>query len=120
MTESVTPPEVDAEQLRLKQESVHQILAERYRDILDLTDADSERYRTLSKKISDALSDDNPSLLKHILSQHILENPEKLIRMKLPSFPLPLKEELMVRKVMDSCPFKSAISCFGGKYRIVN
>ncbi|CAM0512494.1 unnamed protein product [Fasciola hepatica] len=114
MTESVTPPEENSEQAYLKQESAQLLLAERYKDILDLTEADRERYSTLSRKISDALSDDNPSMLKHILSKHILENPEKLIRMKLPSFPLPLKEELMVRRIMDSCPFKSAISCFGG------
>ncbi|KAF5398142.1 Cactin protein cactus binding domain C terminal [Paragonimus heterotremus] len=95
-------------------ETVHQILAERYKDFLYLSDADRQRYTFLSKRMNDALQADDPAALKTVMYQHISEHPEKLIRMKLPSLPLPLKEELMVRNVMDSCPFKAAISCFGG------
>ncbi|OON19879.1 hypothetical protein X801_04245 [Opisthorchis viverrini] len=97
-----------------ERETIQQLLAERYRDFLQLTEEDRKRYTVLSKKITDALQADNPSALKFIISQHIHENPEKLIRMKLPSLPMPPSEELMVRNAMDSCLFKAAISCLGG------
>ncbi|TGZ64425.1 hypothetical protein CRM22_006384 [Opisthorchis felineus] len=97
-----------------ERETIQQLLAERYRDFVQLTEEDRKRYTMLSKRITDALQADDPSALKSIISQHIHDNPEKLIRMKLPSLPMPPSEELMVRNAMDSCLFKAAISCLGG------
>ncbi|CAH8513238.1 unnamed protein product [Schistosoma turkestanicum] len=73
------------------------------------------RYENFSlSELSSALHGDDPSSLKRTISNHIYSDPEKLIRMKLLTFPLPPNEELMVRRVMDSCPFKALLSCFGG------
>ena len=103
-----------------EQETIQHLLAERYKDFLNLTDEDRNRYHVLSKRMHDALQADDPSALKSIISQHIFDNPEQLIRKKLPSIPLPPREELMVRNVMDSCPFKAAISCIGGTFYLEN
>ncbi|CAH8544715.1 unnamed protein product [Dicrocoelium dendriticum] len=97
-----------------QEEAARQFLSERYKEFLQISDEDRRRYVTLSKKMHDALDNNDPSVLKSVIYQHIWENPERFIRMKLPSLPLPLREELMVRNVMDSCPFKSLISCLGG------
>ncbi|GAA49403.1 hypothetical protein CLF_103019 [Clonorchis sinensis] len=79
-----------------ERETIQQLLAERYRDFLQLTEEDRKRYTVLSKRMTDALQADDPSALKSIISQHIHEDPEKLIRMKLPSLPMPPSEELMM------------------------
>lgn len=91
-----------------------QMLAERYKHILDLSDADRARYVNLAKSMEVALEADNPVTLKSIISRHIQDNPNRIFRMKIPSLPLPLKEELMIRHVMDSCPFKATLSCCAG------
>ncbi|CAH8548033.1 unnamed protein product [Heterobilharzia americana] len=94
-------------------QSLKELLYERYKDYLDLSDADRNRYASFSKELTNGLKSDDPGCVKRIISNHIHSDPEKLIRMKLLPFPLPPNEELMVRRVMDSCPFKAALSCFG-------
>ncbi|CAL8106558.1 unnamed protein product [Calicophoron daubneyi] len=108
MSESVEAP-LDAEQ-----QAVMDFLAERYKNFLTMTDADRQHYLELSKRIDAALQDDNPVSLKKVIYDHIAEDPERLLRMKLPTLPLPTREEMVVHRVMDSCPFKSMISCVGG------
>ncbi|CAH8856425.1 unnamed protein product [Trichobilharzia szidati] len=95
-------------------QSLQELLYERYKDYLDLSEADRNRYANFSKELTNALHGDDPSSLKRTITNHIHSDPEKLIRMKLLPFPLPPNEELMVRRVMDSCPFKASLSCFGG------
>ncbi|KAH8870464.1 Mitochondrial import inner membrane translocase subunit TIM22 [Schistosoma japonicum] len=97
-----------------EEKSVRELLYERYKDYLNISDEDRNRYIKFSKELSTALQSDNPSSLKAAIGNHIYSNPEKLIRMKLLTFPLPPSEELMVRRIMDSCPFKALLSCFGG------
>ncbi|VDQ09570.1 unnamed protein product [Trichobilharzia regenti] len=91
-------------------QSLQELLYERYKDYLDLSEADRNRYANFSKELTNALHGDDPSSLKRSITNHIHSDPEKLIRMKLLPFPLPPNEELMVRRVMDSCPFKASLS----------
>ncbi|CAH8580369.1 unnamed protein product [Schistosoma rodhaini] len=103
-----------SEEIQNEETSIRELLFERYKGYLNLSDADRIRYVNFSKELSAALNGDDPSSLKRTISNHIFSDPEKLIRMKLLTFPLPPNEELMVRRVMDSCPFKALLSCFGG------
>ncbi|VDN13752.1 unnamed protein product [Dibothriocephalus latus] len=89
---------------------VQQLLYQRYKHILQIDEKSRERLTKLSTGLKKGLDADDPSVLKCVISSHITRNFNSMAIMKLPSFPLPTPEEITVHKVMDSCPFKSAIS----------
>lgn len=93
---------------------IQQLLYERWKHILDISDKDRERFSTLSKGLEDATSSDDPALLKCTISNHVLNNFGAMAMMKIPSLPIPTPEEVRIHRFMDSCAFKSTISCVGG------
>ncbi|BHF60672.1 Mitochondrial import inner membrane translocase subunit Tim22 [Sparganum proliferum] len=93
---------------------VQRLLRERYKHILEINEKSRERLASLSAGLKRGLDADDPSVLKSVISGHITRNFNSMAVMKLPSFPLPTPEEITVHNVMDSCVFKSAISCVGG------
>lgn len=93
---------------------IQNLLRERYKHIIDLSDCDKNRLLTLSARFKAATDADDPLLLKRAISEHIAKNLGALIMLKIPTLPLPSREEIYVHKFMDGCTFKSLISCFGG------
>uniref|UniRef100_A0A5K3EP03 Mitochondrial import inner membrane translocase subunit TIM22 n=1 Tax=Mesocestoides corti TaxID=53468 RepID=A0A5K3EP03_MESCO len=93
---------------------VQSLLRERYKHILDLSDRDIQRLSSLSNGFRVAMETDDPLLLKRTISDHITKNIGSLVMMKVPTIPLLSPDEVRVHQVMDSCAFKSAISCAGG------
>lgn len=92
------------------------MLEDRYKHFF--TSLDKSKYTEFASNINKALTSDDPSALRQTLGQYILENREKLTRMRISPIPILSKEELLVRKVMDSCVCRSIFSCVGGIFKI--
>ena len=96
---------------------IQEILKERYRHLFDTPEQDKARYSSLYSGLKEATENNDPFLLKRTISDHITRNFNAVKMMKLPSFPLPTPEEVRVHEFIDSCAFKTTLSCFGGNYR---
>ncbi len=93
---------------------LQEFLYERYKHVIDIPDKHRSSLVQFSKDLDAAANSDDPSNIKRTLSAHILRNFGYVSNMKLPTFPLPTREEQTVHKFMDSCGFKTTISCVGG------
>ncbi|CDS40171.1 mitochondrial import inner membrane translocase [Echinococcus multilocularis] len=93
---------------------VQHLLRERYKHILDLSDDDKNRLLMLSAGFKAATDTDDPLLLKRTLSNHISKNLSSMVMLRVPTIPLPSREEIYVHRFMDSCTFKTLISSVGG------
>lgn len=93
---------------------VQHLLRERYKHILDLSDDDKNRLSMLSAGFKTATDTDDPLLLKRTLSNHISKNLSSMVMLRVPTIPLPSREEIYVHRFMDGCTFKTLISSVGG------
>ncbi|CAH8573870.1 unnamed protein product [Heterobilharzia americana] len=57
-------------------QSLKELLYERYKDYLNLSDADRNRYASFSKELTNGLKSDDPGCVKRIISNHIHSDPE--------------------------------------------
>ena len=107
----------------MDQSDYESLLRDKYKSITELSDVDKNRIQLFINNLNEANKNSDTGKLHYTIYSHINEHFRKMKYLNTDLVPQIPKEELIIRSVMDSCLFKSVISCVAGQdciYRIFN
>ena len=90
------------------------LLKEKYKSFTELSDFDRNRLQTFIQNLNEANEKNDAGKLHYTIFSHINEHFRRMKCLNVDLVPQIPKEEKIIRSVMDSCLFKSVISCVAG------